>query len=80
MTPDFERFKYREQFFVVDIIVELGQGKSLRVKGNRMNFAVSWRYGGKDSSEGVVQSVHFDDKWHAWNPVSQDWRGGEGLL
>ena len=55
--PDFECFKYCKQFFVVDIIVELRRGKSLRVKGDWMNFAVGWRYGGKDSSEGVVQSV-----------------------
>ena len=80
MTPDFECFKYREQFFVMDVIVELGQGKSLRMKSDWVNFAVSWRNGGKDSSKGVVRSVHFNNKWHAQNPVSQDWRSGEGLL
>ena len=78
--PDFECFKNCEQFFVVDVIVEFRQGKSLRVKGNQMNFAVGRRYGGKDSSEGVVQSVCFNDKRCAWNPVSQDWCGGEGLF
>ena len=54
MMPDFECFENCEQFFVVDVIVEFGQGKSPRVKGNWMNFAISWRYGGKDSSEGIV--------------------------
>ena len=78
--PDFERFKYREQFFVVDVVVELGRGKSPRVKGDRMNFAISQRYGGKDSSKGVVRSIHFDNKWRAQNPVSQDQCGGEGLF
>ena len=80
MTPDFECFKNCEQFFVVDVIVELEWGKSLRVKGDWMNFAVGWRYGGKDSSEGVVRGVHFNDKQRARNTVSQDWHGGEGLF
>ena len=78
--PDFECFKYHEQFFVVDVVVELGKGKGPRMKSNRVNFAISRRNGGKDSSEGVVRSVCFDNKWCARNPVSQDRRGGEGLL
>ena len=78
--PDFECFKYCEQFFVVDVVVELRQDKSLRVKGDWMNFTISQRYGGKDSSQGIVQGVRFNDKQCAWNPVSQDQRSGEGLL
>ena len=42
--PDFECFKYCEQFFVIDIVVELGWGESPRVKGDQMNFAISRRY------------------------------------
>ena len=64
----------------MDVIVELGRGKSPRMKSDRVNFTISQRNGGKDSSEGVVQSVCFDDKWRAWNPVSQDRHGGEGLF
>ena len=52
--PDFECFKNREQFFVMDVVVELRRGKSPRMKSDRVNFAVSQRNGGKDSSEGVV--------------------------
>ena len=70
--PDFESFKYCEQFFVMDVIVELGWGKSPRVKGDWMNLAVSQRYGGKDSSKGIVRNIRFNDKQCAWNPVSQD--------
>ena len=55
--PDFECFKYCEQFFVMDVVVELRQGKSLRVKGDRMNFTVGRRYGGKDSSQGIVRGI-----------------------
>ena len=80
MTPDFEHLKYREQFFVMDIIVELGRGKSLRVKGNWMNLAISRRYGGKDSSEGMVQGVCFNNKRGAWNPVGQDQHSSEGIF
>ena len=78
--PDFECFKYHEQFFVMDVVVELGRGEGPRVKSDWMNFTINWRYGGKDSSEGVVQSICFDDKWCAQNPVSQDQCSGEGLL
>ena len=52
--PDFECFKNGEQFFVMDIIVELRWGKGLRVKSDWMDFAVSQRYGGKDGSKGIV--------------------------
>ena len=78
--PDFECLKYCEQFFVVDIVVELRQDKSLRVKGDWMNFTVGRRYGGKDSSQGIVRGIRFNDKRYAQNPVGQDWHGGEGLL
>ena len=78
--PDFECFKYCKQFFVVDVVVELRRGKSLRVKSDRMNFAIGWRYGGKDSSQGIVRGICFNNKWRAWNPVGQDWRSGEGFF
>ena len=80
MMPDFECFENCEQFSVMDVIVELGWGKSLRVKGDQMNFTISQRYGGKDSSKGVVQGICFNDKWCAQNPVGQDWCSGEGLF
>ena len=35
--PDFECFKYCEQFFVMDVVVELGRGKSLRMKSDWVN-------------------------------------------
>ena len=54
MTPDFESFKYRKQFFVVDVIVELGWGKSPRVKSDQIDLVVSGRYGGKDGHKGIV--------------------------
>ena len=76
MTPDFECFKYCKPFFVMEIIVELGWGKSPRVEGDWMNFTVSWRYGGKDGSQGVVWGICFNNKRGAWNPVGQDWHVG----
>ena len=60
--PDLEHFKYCEQFFVMDIVVELGQCKSQRVEGDQLNFAISQRYGGKDSSKGIVQGIRFNNK------------------
>ena len=78
--PDFECLKNGEQFFVVDIIVELGWGKGLRVKSNQMYFTVGQRYGGKDGSKGIVQGIRFNNKWRAWNPVGQDEHSGEGFF
>ena len=52
--PDFECFKNRKQFFVMDVVVELRRGKRSRMKSDQVNFAVSRRNGGKDSSEGIV--------------------------
>ena len=80
MMPYFECFENGEQFFVMDIVVELRWGKSLRVKGNWMDFTIGWKYGGKDGSEGIVQGIYFNDKWRAWNTVGQDWHSGEGFL
>ena len=51
---DFECFKYHKQFFVMDVIVELGWCKNPRVEGDWMNFTIGWRYGGEDSCEGIV--------------------------
>ena len=80
MTPDFECFKNCKQLFVMDVIVELRWGKSPRVEGDQMNFAIGWRYGGKDSSEGMVQGVCFNNKRGAWNPVGQDQHSSEGIF
>ena len=44
------------------------------------NFTIGQRYGGKDSSEGIVQGVHFNDKWGAQNLVGQDQCSGKGLF
>ena len=54
MTTDFEGFENGKQFLVVNIIIEFGQGKGLRVKGNQMDFTIGQRYSRKDSSQGVV--------------------------
>ena len=78
--PDFEYFKNGEQFSIMDIVVELGQGKCPRVKGDQMDFTVGWRYGRKDSSKGIVQGIHFNNNQRAWNPVSQDQHSGEGFF
>ena len=78
--PDFGYFENHKHFFVVDIIVELRQGKSPRVKSDQMDFAIGQRYSGKDGSKGIVRSIRFNDKQRAWNPVGQDQCSGEGFL
>ena len=70
MSPNFEGFENGKQFLVVDIKVEFGKGKGLRVKSDWVGSIVGWRYGGKDGGKGVVQSVHSNNQQRAGNPVS----------
>ena len=73
VSPLMEGIEDGEEFFVVRIVVEFGDDKGLRVKGDRVHLAVRSN-GGKDSRQGIVRSVSFDDKRLAWN-VMQENRG-----
>ena len=66
---NFKGFENGEQFFVVDIIVEFGGHKGVGMESNGVDFIVHQGYHGEDGSKGVVQCVHFNYEWRAWNPV-----------
>ena len=53
VLPNFESFKDGKQFLVMCIIVQLCYSKSVRVKGNWMNF-ILFVNNGKDCSESIV--------------------------
>jgi hypothetical protein len=59
MSPNFEGFKDREEFLIVDVVVEFRSGKCPGVNSDRMYFSVVRRDNAKDRCEGVVGSVGF---------------------
>jgi hypothetical protein len=59
MSPYVEGLKDREEFLVVDVVVEFRSRECPGVKSDRMYFSVVQRDDGKDHCEGVVGSVGF---------------------
>ena len=53
VSPNFESFKDGKQFLVICIVVQLCHSKSVRVKGNWMNF-ILFVNNGKDCSKSIV--------------------------
>ena len=39
-----------------------------------------WAVDGKNSSNGIVRSVSFNQKWSIWNVVGENWSRGEGVF
>ena len=73
VSPLVEGIENGKKFFVVRVIVEFGADKGPRVKGDRVHLTVG-SDGGKDSRQGVVGSLGFDDERLARN-VMQENRG-----
>ena len=73
VSPLVEGIKNGKEFFVVHIILEFGADKGPRVKSDWVHLAVRSN-GGKDSRQGVVRSVSFNDERLARN-VMQENRG-----
>jgi len=56
MSPSFESFKNREEFFVMHIIVEFKSRKSPGVESNRVQFTIG-SHDGKDSGECIFRGI-----------------------
>src|SRR3979490_1800542 len=54
VVPRLECFEDRQQFFVMDIIIQLWRSEGLRVKGNWVDVIVYWGNGGQNSSKHIV--------------------------
>ena len=61
VSPLMEGIKDGEEFFVVCVVVEFGTDKGPRVKGNWVHLAIR-SDGGKDSRQGVIGSVYFNNE------------------
>ena len=71
VSPLMEGIEDGEEFFVVCIVVEFSSDKGPRMKGDQVHLAVR-SDSGKDSHQGVVGSVSFDDEWLAWNVMREN--------
>ena len=71
VSPLMEGIEDGEEFFVMCIVVEFGADKGLRVKGDWVHLAVGGD-GGKDSCQGIVGSVSFNNEWLARNVMQEN--------
>ena len=71
VSPLVEGIENGKEFFVVRVIVEFGTNKGPRVKSGWVHLAVRGD-GGKDSGQGVIGSVSFDDERLAWNVMREN--------
>ena len=71
VSPLVEGIKNGEEFFVVHVVVEFSADKGPRVKGDQVYLAVRSN-GGKDSCQGIVRSVSFDDERLAQNVMREN--------
>ena len=77
--PNLKSFKDGKQFLVIYVIVQLCCSKSVRVKGNWMNFII-FVNNREDCSKSIVQSIGFYNELNIRNPMSKDRCGGKCFL
>jgi len=71
VPPNLESFEDGKQFLVMCIIVQLHRSKSMRVKGNWVNFIIFIK-NGEDYSENIVQGIGFHNELSIGNPISKN--------
>jgi len=79
VPPNLESFKDGKQFLIMYVIVQLHCNKSVRVKGNWVNFII-FVNNGEDCSESIVQDISFYDELNIGNPMSKDRSGSKCFL
>jgi len=79
VLPNLESFEDGKQFLVMYIVVQLHHSKSVRVKGNWVNFII-FINNGEDCSKSIVQDISFHDELSIVNPMSKDRSGGKCFL
>ena len=78
-SPLSEPLDHREEFFVVDGVVELGRGKLAGVEADGVKNA-SWGRLREDAAQGEVGRIGFDREGELRLEVLEDGSGGEGGL
>ena len=76
VLPNLESFKDSKQFLIMYVIVQLYCSKSVRVKGNWMNFII-FVNNGEDYSKSIVRGISFHNELNIRNLISEDRCGGE---
>jgi len=76
VSPNLESFKDGKQFLVMCVIVQLCHSKSVRVKGNWMNFII-FVNNGEDCSKSIVQGISFHDELSIGNLMIEEDRSGD---
>ena len=79
VPPNLESFKDGKQFLVMCVIVQLCHSKSVRVKGNWMNFII-FVNNREDFSESIVRDISFHDELSIGNLISKNRSGGKCFL
>ena len=79
VLPNLEGFKDGKQFLVIYVIVQLHHSKSMRVKGNWMNFII-FVNNREDFSESIVRDISFHDELSIGNLISKNRSGGKCFL
>ena len=76
-SPVLECFVYREELFVVYLVVEFRGNHGSRVEGDGVQVVVARRDLRKDSGNRVVGAISFYDYRVGWVEVSEDGSRGE---
>lgn len=71
MAPDFESFKYSQEFLVIDIIIQLHRDKSPGVKDNWVNFII-FIHNGKDGNKNIIRNICFHNELSIGDLVGKD--------
>ncbi|KIK76177.1 hypothetical protein PAXRUDRAFT_170675, partial [Paxillus rubicundulus Ve08.2h10] len=79
VVPRVECFVNGEEFFVMDVIVELQSGVGLGVEHDWAEFVI-WAADGKDAGDSIVRGVSLNNDRGIRHPMSQDWSRGEGIF
>jgi len=79
VSPNLEGFKDGKQLLVMYVVIQLHYSKSMRVKGNWMNFII-FVNNGEDCSKSIVQGISFHDELSIGNPMSEDRCRGKCFL
>ena len=79
MAPGSKSLMDSEEFLVMDVIVELWNGKSPGIVGNRPNLLVRTT-NGENASDSIVRGVCLYDDQSIQNPMGEDRSGGEGVF
>jgi len=79
VPPNLESFEDSKQFLVMCVIVQLCCSKSVRVKGNWVNFII-FVNNRENCSKSIVQGIGFHNELSIRNPMSEDRYRGKCFL